>query len=67
MIDGHLGQHIDVVADQHISELGIKAQAVANEPPAQKAPVHRVAKHQATMLLELLRRTWPAGLSQIVR
>ncbi|MNE95092.1 hypothetical protein D3C80_1931360 [compost metagenome] len=65
IVQGHLGQGINVVADQYTAELRLETQPVAHETPAQKAPIHRVAEHQAAMVAQGLGRSRYASALQV--
>ncbi len=65
IVQCHLGQGIDVVADQDTAELWLEPQPVAHEPPTQKAPIHRVAEHQAAVVTQGLWRGRHAGALQV--
>ena len=60
IVEGHLGQGIDVVADQYAAELRLETHAVTHEAPTQEAAVHRVTKYQAAMITQYL--DWSANL-----
>ncbi|MNN49769.1 hypothetical protein D3C81_1643180 [compost metagenome] len=63
----HLGQGIDIVADQHGAKLWLETHAVAHEAPTQEAAVDRIAEHQAAVLAQGLRRSRHAGACQVTR
>ncbi|MNE91512.1 hypothetical protein D3C80_1891380 [compost metagenome] len=67
ILERHLGQGIDVVADQHATELCLETQTIPHEPPAQQPAIHRITEHQATMIPQYLGRRWQARARQVAR
>ena len=63
----HLSQRIDIITDRGDVERCVVVLAFADKPPAQEAPVQRVAEGQAGMLLEFLGGTGGTGSGQIGR
>ena len=64
-VDGHLGQSVDIVTDCAEVQRCVIVLALADKPPAQKAPVQRVAEGQAGMSLQVLRAARDAGPFQV--